>query len=158
MNNIQNAIDLCLNYSLKINDRVKKKKKRLKDYLKKEIEKKHKIYFVTFTFKNEFVSFTKKIRREFTDYLSKENGLSGRLFFELGNETNRLHLHGFISTDRYFSSSNKQSNLEKFGWTKFERVDTKEDLNRTIGYITNYFVYNDMLSIRPIVLKPKIRL
>lgn len=165
MNSLQNVLDCCVNYSNKEYDCLKKKRDRMYKFIIKELSLCNKVYFCTFTFKNEYLENNMFDRKKFVDWLNRTIKLKCRLYVDYGTDFNRIHLHGFCSTQRIIKNGNNNCfygnkehfELSKFGYTKFIRLSPKDkNLHKTfIKYTIDYSI-KDNIKFRMISVNPKV--
>lgn len=126
---------------------LRKTRKLLTNYIFDYLEKGYNIYFITFTFKDQYLPFN---RKQFVDYLRRSNNCGFILYADYGSKTNRFHLHGICVSNEKLKVT-KQDYFNKFGHVKVKNI--KSDLTK---YIVKYSVKFNKPSFRLIHTKPKI--
>lgn len=164
---LQNVLDCCINYSNLEYECLKKKRYRMYQFVVKELSLDNKVYFCTFTFKDEYLVNNMFDRKEFVSWLNREMKLKCRLYVDYGKDYNRIHLHGFCSTQRIIINGNNEKSygnnehfeLSKYGYTKFIRIRANDKkLQKTFVKYTIDYSIKDNKEFRMICVNPKVML
>lgn len=164
---LQVALDCCINYANKEYDCLKKKRDRMYKFVVNELSLENKVYFCTFTFKDEYLINNMFDRKEFVQWLNRKMKLKCRLYIDYGDDYDRVHLHGFCSTSRYIKNGNRKKRygnynhfeLSQYGHTKFIRIRPNDkNLQKTFVKYTIDYSIKDNIKFRMICVNPKIML
>lgn len=162
---LQTALFCCENYASREYESLKKKRDRMYKFIVKELSLDNKIYFCTFTFKDEFLTENMFNRSQFVKWLNRDMKLKCRLYVDYGEDYNRIHLHGFCSTQRIIKNGNKNKpygnkehcELSKYGHTKFIRIKPNDkNLQKTFVKYTIDYSIKDNIKFKMICVNPKI--
>ena len=140
---------------------LRKTRRMFEKWCLNEWQEKRNVYFVTFTFSDDYLPFN---RKKFVDYLSKTCRVKSILYEDYGKENDRFHLHGFISVTKKLNIKEKDY-FNKFGFVKLENANLKM-VDYVIKYSTKFIIRYDysvngelkIHNFRTIKTNPKFRL
>lgn len=135
-------------------DNIRKKKERIFKWLlyhkkilsfrQNYINPNDRIYYATFTFKSEKLNNNEFKQDSFIKYLIRNNVKGYWLNKDFGDDFQRIHLHGFIYTDKILHNDS----INKYGWVKLKNVSKEsiEEEESIVNYISNYVIKNNIFK------------